>query len=156
MLFAIFYWISQTWHIILRIQEWMSCSVLLDSKETQIVSRNQEACPSVGKCTVVVLEPCCAWKCVPTTISSCVDVLETYECHLLRQMIPQLDSQNFNNKCLIHSQSTFLIVAHFLTRWNGHWVNETVNFESRRNSLKFSFTNIQGPQSIFVDLESFL
>ena len=52
------------------------CTVLLDSKETNFRSSNQEPSPYAGKCTVVVLLPCRAWKCVSTAISSSVDVSE--------------------------------------------------------------------------------
>ena len=35
------------------------------------------------KNTGVVLVQCCAWKCVPTAISSDVDISEVPVCHLL-------------------------------------------------------------------------
>ena len=58
-------------------------------KETKLGSSDQEASPSAGKNTGIVLVPCCAWKCVPTTISSGVDIFEVPGCHLLRQMSSQ-------------------------------------------------------------------
>ena len=52
-----------------------------DSKETEPGSSDQEASPSAGKITGVVLVPCRAWKCVPTAISACVDFSEVPGCH---------------------------------------------------------------------------
>ena len=54
-----------------------------DSKETKLGSRDQEASPSAGKNTGVVLVPCRAWKCVPTAISGGVDISKVPGCHLL-------------------------------------------------------------------------
>ena len=48
------------------------CTVLPDSKETELGGSDQEASPSAGKNTGVVR----AWKCVPTTISSGGDISE--------------------------------------------------------------------------------
>ena len=52
------------------------CTVQPDSKENKLGSSNQEASPSTGKNTWIVLVPCHAWKCVPTAISSCVNIPE--------------------------------------------------------------------------------
>ena len=60
-----------------------------DSKETKLGSTDQEASPSAGKNTGVVLVPCRAWKWVPTAISGGVDISEVPGCHLLRQMSSQ-------------------------------------------------------------------
>ena len=57
--------------------------MLPDSKETELGSSNQEASPSAGKNTEIVLVPCCTWKCVPTAISSGADISEVPGCHLL-------------------------------------------------------------------------
>ena len=65
------------------------CTVLPDSKETKLGSSDQEASPSAGKNTGIVLVPCRAWKCVPTAISGGVDISEVPGCHLLRQMSSQ-------------------------------------------------------------------
>ena len=59
------------------------CTVLPDSKETELGSSDQEASPSAGKNTGIVLVPCHAWKCVPTAISGGVDISEVPGCHLL-------------------------------------------------------------------------
>ena len=72
----------------MRIQEkvFSGCTVPPDSKETKLGSSDQEASPSAGKNTGVVLVPCHAWKCVPAAISGGVDVSEAHGCHLLRQV----------------------------------------------------------------------
>ena len=51
-----------------------------DSKKIKIGSSNQEASPSAGKNTEIVLVP---WKCVPTAISGGVDISEVPRSHLL-------------------------------------------------------------------------
>ena len=65
------------------------CTVPPDSKETKFVSSNQEASPSAGENTRIVLVPCRAWNSVPTAISGGVNIYEVHECHLLRQMSSQ-------------------------------------------------------------------
>ena len=65
------------------------CAVPPDSKENKFGSSNQEASPSAGKNTGLVLVSCHTWKCVPTTISSGVDISEVPGCHLLQQMSSQ-------------------------------------------------------------------
>ena len=63
--------------------------MLPDSKETELGSSDQEASPSAGKNTGVVLVPCWCWKCIPTAISGGVDISEVPGCHLLQQMSSQ-------------------------------------------------------------------
>ena len=65
------------------------CTVLPGSKEVEVGSSDQEASRSGGRNTGMVLVPCGAWKCVPTTISGGVDIFEVPGCHLLRQMRSQ-------------------------------------------------------------------
>ena len=60
-----------------------------DSKETKLGSSDQEVSPSAGKNTRIILVPCCTWKCVPTAISSGVDISEVPGCHLLQKMSSQ-------------------------------------------------------------------
>ena len=62
------------------------CTVPPDSKEIQLGSSDQEASPSAGKNTGIVLVPCRAWKRVLTAISGGVDIFEVPGNHLLRQM----------------------------------------------------------------------
>ena len=66
-----------------------SCTMSPDSKETELGNSSQEASPSAGKNTGIVLVPCHAWKCVPTAISGGVDISEVPGCHLLQQMSSQ-------------------------------------------------------------------
>ena len=61
------------------------CTVLPDSKETELGSSDQQASPS-GKNTEIVSEPCHTWKCVPTAISGGVDTSEIPMSNLLQQM----------------------------------------------------------------------
>ena len=74
--------------ITLRIQEcvFSGCTVPPDSKETELGSSDQEASPSAGKNTGVVLVPCRAWKCVPTAISGGADISEVPGCYFLQQL----------------------------------------------------------------------
>ena len=65
------------------------CTVLPDSKVTNLESSNQEASPSRVKNTGVVVVPCHAWKCVRTAISGGVDISKVPECCLFQQMSSQ-------------------------------------------------------------------
>ena len=65
------------------------CTVPPDSKETEPGSSDQEASPSAGKSTGIVLVPSYGGKCVPTAISGGVDISNVPGCHLLRQMSSQ-------------------------------------------------------------------
>ena len=59
------------------------CTVPPDSKENELGSSDQEPSPSAGKNTRIVLVPCCTWKCVPTAVTSAVNISEVPGCHLL-------------------------------------------------------------------------
>ena len=65
------------------------CTVPPDSKETKLESKDQEAFPSAVRNTGVVLVPHCSWKCVPTAISSGVNISQVIGGHLLQQMRSQ-------------------------------------------------------------------
>ena len=65
------------------------CTVPPDSKETELGSSQQEVSPSAAKNNEIILVLCRSWKCVPTAISSDVDISEVPGCHLLRQMSSQ-------------------------------------------------------------------
>ena len=65
------------------------CTVLPDSKETELGSNDEKACRSAVKNTWIVSVPCRGWKCVPAAISGNVDISKIPGCHLLRQMSPQ-------------------------------------------------------------------
>ena len=63
-----------------------------DSKVIKLGSSNQEASLSAGKNIGIVLASCCSWKCIPTVISSDVDIsggADISGCHLLWQMSSQ-------------------------------------------------------------------
>ena len=68
-------------------------NILSDSKDTELGSSDQEASPSAGKNTGIVLVPCRAWKCLPTATSGGVYISEVPGCHLLQQMSSQEGSQ---------------------------------------------------------------
>ena len=57
--------------------------MLPDSKETELGSINQEASPSAGKNTGIVLVLCLAWKCVPKNILGVVDISGVSGIHVL-------------------------------------------------------------------------
>ena len=63
--------------------------MLPDVKETELGISDEEASPSAGENTGIVLVPCCGWRCQPTAISSGVDIFEVRGCHLLQQMSSQ-------------------------------------------------------------------
>ena len=65
------------------------CTMPSDSKEAKLGSSNQEASPSAGENTGIVLVPFQAWKCVSTAISVAVDISEVPGCHLSQQMSSQ-------------------------------------------------------------------
>ena len=92
------------------------CTVPPDSKETKLGSSNQEASPSVGKNTGVVLVPCCAWKCVPTANSDGVDISEVPVCHFLGQLNYQFGSQKLLQGSVSQEFTAYLSVVNlFLT-----------------------------------------
>ena len=93
------------------------CTVPRDSKETELGSSDQEASPSAGKNTGIVLVPCRAWKCVPTAISGGVDISKVPGCHLLRQMSSQGGSQKLLQRLVSHEITAYLSVFNlFLTQ----------------------------------------
>ena len=74
------------------------CTVLPDSKETELGSSNQEASASARKNTRIVLVPCCAWNYVPTAISGGLVISEVLGCHLLQHMSSQSGSQKITSR----------------------------------------------------------
>ena len=58
------------------------CIVLPDSKETKLGRSDQDASPSAGKNTRLVLVPFHTWKCHPTVISGGVDICKVPGLHL--------------------------------------------------------------------------
>ena len=95
----------------------------------------------------------------PTAISSGVNISKVPGYHLLRQMSSQWRSQKLLQGLVSHELKAYLSVFHlFLTQWIMAILSKGCkpdNFEPH-NSLKLSFTNIQGLHSNFVECESFL
>ena len=88
-----------------------------DGKKTKLGSSDQEASPSAGKNTRIVLVPCRISKCVPTTISGGVDISEVPGCHLLQQMSFQRMSQKLLQGLVSHELTAYLSVFNlFLTQ----------------------------------------
>ena len=63
------------------------CTVLPNSKETELGSSDQEASPSVGKNTGILLVPCHERKCGPKAISGGVNISEVPGCHKITSWI---------------------------------------------------------------------
>ena len=82
---AYLFLLFMTWPITLRIRElvFSGCTVPPDSKDTELGSSDQEASPSAGKNTRVVLVPCSRMEVHPYSY------FWWYGCHLLRQMSSQ-------------------------------------------------------------------
>ena len=59
------------------------CTVPHNSKQTKLGSSDIEVSLSASKNTGVVLVQCHAQKCVPTAISSGVDISEVIRCHVM-------------------------------------------------------------------------
>ena len=88
---------------------------------------------------------CCTWKCVPTVISSGVDISKFPGHHLFWQMSSQWGSQNyFKDWYLMKWQPTFLFLT-ILTQWIMVIISKGCkpdNFKSH-NSLKLNFTKFE-------------
>ena len=157
----ILFWLSHTWAVTLRIQEhvFSGSYVPPDSKKTELGSSDQEASPSAGKNTGIILVPCCTFRCLPTAISGSVDISNVPGCHLLEQTSFQRGSQKLLQGLVSHEPTAYLsVLTLLLTQWimavlSKGW--EPDNFELH-NSLKLSFTSVWGLHLIFVECESFL
>ena len=78
----------------------------------QLGSINHEASPSAGKSTELFSVPCCAWKCVPTTITSGVYISKIPGCCSLQQMcyqcgLPKLLPGSVSWTCCLCKQDNF-------------------------------------------------
>ena len=114
---------------------WLHCAP--DSKKTELGSSNQEAPPSAGKNTGIVLVPCWAWKCAPIAISSGVDISKDLGVFCSDRWVFSEGHKNYcKDWCLINSQSTFLFLTQWITAilWKGY---KPDNLE-RHNSLELS------------------
>ena len=88
-----------------------TCTMPRDSKETDLGSHNQEASPSAGKITEVVLVSCCTRKCVPTAVSVHVVIPRVLECSLLQHMSSLRGSQILLQGLVSHAHKANL--SHF-------------------------------------------
>ena len=84
--------------------------MLSASKESKLGSSNQEASPSAGKNTGIVLVPCCAWKFGPATISGDVNISEVPGYHSLQQMSSQGGSQKLLQGLVSQELTTYFSV----------------------------------------------
>ena len=102
----------------------------------------------------IILEPCPAWKCVPTAISGYVDITEVPGCHYVRWVLSEGHKNYFKD-----SFKAYLSVFNLsLTQWIMAMLSKGCkadNFDSH-SSLKLSFANICGDRSNFVECKSFL
>ena len=116
------------------------CTVLPHNKETELGNSDQEASPLTGKSTGIDLVPCHVWKCVPTAISSGVEISKVPGYRFLQLM----SSQNyFKDWCLLNSAhlSVFNLCLTQSIKAILSKACKPDNFEPH-NSLKLSFTNI--------------
>ena len=81
---------------------WLHCAA--DIKETELGSSNQEASPSAGKNTGVVLVPCSRMEVHPYSY------FWWYGCHLLRQMSSQWGSQKLLQGLVSHELTAYLSI----------------------------------------------
>ena len=135
------------------------CTLLPDSKETELGSNNQKASPSAGKNTGIILVSRCTLKCIPAVVSGGAYISEVPGCRLLWQMSYQWGSQKLLLGLLSNELVAYLSVFKlFLTQWIMALLSKGCkpdNFEPH-NSLKLSFTSFLGLCSNFVECESFL
>ena len=131
------------------------CTLLPDIKETELGSSNWVASPSTGKNTKM---PCHAWKFVSTPFFGGVDISKVTEWHSLWQMSSHWGSQKLL-QLVSHELTAYLSrFKLFLIQWIMTILSKGCkpdNFEPH-NSLKLSFTNIQGLHSNFHEREYFL
>ena len=90
------------------------CTVPSDSKDTELGSSNQEASPSAGKNTGVVLVPCSRMEVHPYSY------FWWYGCHLLRQMSSQWGSQKLLQGLVSHELTAYLHIFN-LFKLNELW-----------------------------------
>ena len=116
------------------------CTLLPDSKETELESSYQEASPSAGKNTGVVLVPCRTWNCVPTATSGGADISEVSGCFVTTDEF-LVRVTKVKDLCLINSRPSFLILTS-LTLWNGHTIKKVhkkiISNVHHKNRLTFS------------------
>ena len=84
--------------------------MLPDSKETELGSSDQEASPSAGKNTRVVLVPCLCMEVRPNSY---------FICHH-RWVLSEGHKNYFKDWCLMNSQPTFLFLTYLNLMNYGH------------------------------------
>ena len=97
--------------------------------------------------------------CIPTAISSGVDISEVLGCHLLQQMSFQWASRKLLQGFVSHELVAYLsIFKPILIQWIMAILSKECKPDRFKlhNSLKLSFTSIQGVCLNFIDCESFL
>ena len=156
----ILFWLSQTWPVTMRIQEWVfSGSIMLPvSKETELGSRDQEASPSAGKSTEIILASCHAYRNVYLQLFLVVWIfLRSLICY--DRWVLSEGHKKLLQGLVSHELTAYLSVFNlFLMQWIMVILSKGCKpdkFEPH-NSLKLSFTNIWGLRSNFVECESFL
>ena len=153
-LMHIIFWLSQTWQVTLRIQEYVFSGSIKppDSKETKTGSSNQETSPSASKNTRVVLVPSHAWKCPYSYFWWCEYLQGPWVSFFLTDEFLVRVTKIASKIGLMNSHLS--VSGLFLTHKIALLSKDT-NFKSH-NSLKLSFINIWGICSDFVECESFL
>ena len=97
----------------------------------------------------------CAYKCAPIAISGVVDIPKVSWCHLLKQIRFQRGSQKLLQALVSHGLLAYLSDFYsFFDSFDFLKVHKPDNSGSR-NSLKLSFTIIEGVRPNFVGRKSF-
>ena len=86
------------------------CTVLPNSKQTKLGSSSQEASPSAGKNTRVVLVSCSRMEVHPYSFSGSVDISEVHGCVLSE------GCKNYHEAGLFRSNTNFIIVIAQITK----------------------------------------
>ena len=130
-------------HLLICITIIITITVPLDSKETELGSSDQQASPSAGKNTGVVLVPCSRMDVRPSSYFR-------WWGYFWGPLVSFVTTDEF-------SVGFTKITSRIGVSWTHSliWPYHQKHFQSR-NSLKVSFTNIRGLHSNFVDCESFL
>ena len=135
------------------------CTVLPDSTEAELGGSNQEAFPSAGENTGVVLVPCsCMEVCPYSYFRWCRYFWGLWASFVMTDKFSVRVTKITSRIGVSWTHSLPSYFWSILTQWImpilSKWCKPD-NFESH-NSQKLSFTNILGPCSNFVYCESFL
>ena len=116
-----------------------------DSTETQVGSSNQEASPSAGKNSGLVLVPCRAWKCVPTAISDVVNISKVHSVICYNRWVLSEG----------HELTPYFSVFNLCLTQLWPYQKDVTQTVLNHTTLTLNFTNIQGQYSNFVECQSF-